>query len=355
MPLIPTPITARFLTAGPLTAAVRAPQRTALLQVAKTGAAVALSWFIAGAALRVELPIFGAIAALLVVQPSVNQSFGRAVERSLGVIAGVLVALGLSLLFGRPGWLLLVAVLVVLLGAWAVRLNPAAANQAAISALLVLALGATTPQYALDRILETLIGAVIGVVINLAIAPPVLLVPAHRASARLAGELADALDRLAGAFAATPPPGDLLTQARSLRQGSHAAKTALQAGRDSLTFNPRRRRLDEKLRADDDLYARLEPIVTQVIGMTRTVHDHGVTALADGPLGARIAEECRRAAHDLRLLADRAPGASAPPAADLSLTSPIAVLDVPPAEWVVAGALLEDLRRVREEIVADTP
>lgn len=343
MPLLPTPITA----------GVRTPQRTALLQVGKTAAAVALTWFVAGAALRVELPIFGAIAALLVVQPNLNQTVGRAIERSLGVIAGVLVALALSLLFGRPGWLLLVTVLVVLLGAWAVRLNPAAGNQAAISALLVLALGATTPHYALDRILETLIGVVIGVVVNLAIVPPVLLAPAHRAAADLAGELADALDRLAQAFTTTPAPGDLLSEARALRQGSTAAKTALQEGRDSLAFNPRRRRLDDRLQADDALFRRLEPIVTQVIGMTRTVHDHDATALAEGPLGARIAEECRRAAHDLRLLADRAPGKPAADVADLRLTSPIAVLDAPPADWVVAGALLEDLRRIREEIVTD--
>lgn len=343
MPVIPMPITA----------SVRAPQRTALLQVGKTAAAVALAWFIAGAALRVELPIFGAIAALLVVQPSLNQSLGRAVERSLGVIAGVLVALGLSLLFGRPGWLLLVAVLVVLLGSWAVRLNPAAANQAAISALLVLALGATTPHYAFDRILESLIGAVIGVVVNTAVAPPVLLAPAHRASADLAGQLADAVQRLADVFAGSPTSGDLLTEARALRQAGTAAKTALQQGRDSLVLNPRRRRLDERLRSDDALYRRLEPIVTQVIGMTRTVHDHGVTALAGGPLGARIAEECRRAAHDLRLLADREPGEPAAAEVDLLLTSPITVADVAPVDWVVAGALLEDLRRIREEIVAD--
>lgn len=343
MPVIPQPITS----------GVRAPQRTALLQVGKTAAAVAVTWFVAGAALRVELPIFGAIAALLVVQPNLNQTFGRAVERSLGVITGVLVALSLSLLFGRPGWLLLVTVLVVLLGAWAVRLNPAAANQAAISALLVLALGATTPHYALDRILETLIGAVIGVVINLAIVPPVLLAPAHRAAADLAAELADALDRLAQAIVTTPTGDDLLTEARSLRQRSTAAKTALQEGRDSLAFNPRRRSLDDRLQSDDALFRRLEPVVTQVIGMTRTVHDHGATALAEGPLGARIAEECRRAAHDLRVLADREPGAPADPGVDLRLTSPIAVLDAPPSDWVVAGALLEDLRRIREEIVAD--
>lgn len=65
-----------------------------------------------------QLPIFAAIAALLVVQPSVNQSLGKAVERSSGVLLGVLLAYGFSLLFENHGWVVLVAIVAsILLGA----------------------------------------------------------------------------------------------------------------------------------------------------------------------------------------------------------------------------------------------
>ncbi|MDO5052538.1 MAG: FUSC family protein, partial [Pseudoclavibacter sp.] len=73
-------------------AAFRASKRTPLLQVAKSALAIALSWLVASAALSVPTPIFAAIAALLVVAPSVNQSFVKGIERTIGVVIGVVIA-----------------------------------------------------------------------------------------------------------------------------------------------------------------------------------------------------------------------------------------------------------------------
>ena len=55
---------------------------------------------------------FAAIAALLVVQPSLNQSLGKALERSVGVIAGVVIASALALAFGQSTWVVVLAVAV---------------------------------------------------------------------------------------------------------------------------------------------------------------------------------------------------------------------------------------------------
>src|SRR3546814_2655653 len=78
-------------------------------------------------------------------------------------------------------------------------MTPCTTNQVAISAVLVLALGTATPGYAFDRVLETLIGAVIGFVVNLAIVPPVAVAPAREKTHALGEETAAALDRLAAA------------------------------------------------------------------------------------------------------------------------------------------------------------
>ena len=79
----------RRLSAGiAIPATIRTSTRAPLLQVVKTAAAMILAWTVATIFVHGELPIFATIAALLVVQPSVNQSVGRAVERSLGVIVG---------------------------------------------------------------------------------------------------------------------------------------------------------------------------------------------------------------------------------------------------------------------------
>ncbi|HEU4757930.1 MAG TPA: aromatic acid exporter family protein, partial [Agromyces sp.] len=100
----------------------RATKRAPLLQVLKSAVATVVAWLLAGWLIQGQLPVFAAIAALLVVQPSVNQSLGKAIERSVGVIAGVVIASLLGLVFGPSSWVILVAILVSMLAAWAARL-----------------------------------------------------------------------------------------------------------------------------------------------------------------------------------------------------------------------------------------
>src|SRR6185312_4263915 len=122
-----------------------------------------------------------AIAALLVVQPSVNQSLSKGLERSIGVIAGVALAYGVGLVFGTASWAVLGVIVLSLLIAWTLRLGPGSANQIPISAMLVLSIGSQTPDYAANRIIETIIGAAIALAVNVIIVPPVMLGPAHAA------------------------------------------------------------------------------------------------------------------------------------------------------------------------------
>ncbi|HUG51472.1 MAG TPA: FUSC family protein, partial [Terrimesophilobacter sp.] len=57
-----------------LTSSLRASSRSPLLQVLKTSLASVGAWVVCVVLLNQPLPIFAAIAALLVVQPSVNLS-----------------------------------------------------------------------------------------------------------------------------------------------------------------------------------------------------------------------------------------------------------------------------------------
>ena len=71
-----------------LTAAVRASARDPLLHVAKTALATIVAWIVCDLVIPDgPPPVFGAIAAMLVVQPSLNQSLTKGVERSVGVVA----------------------------------------------------------------------------------------------------------------------------------------------------------------------------------------------------------------------------------------------------------------------------
>jgi uncharacterized membrane protein YgaE (UPF0421/DUF939 family) len=328
-----------------------------LLQAAKTSLAVMLGWVLSQSLLHAELPIFAAIAALLVVQPNINQTLGRAIERSLGVVGGVLVAYGVGVAFGKSSWIVLLAIVFCILLAWALRLAPSSASQIPISAMLVLSIGATTPEYARDRIIETMIGAAAALLVNVLIVPPVLLAPAHDTVIRLALEVADTLDRIVDAlrFPQTPTQiEEMMIKARLLRPMLNKAEKALKSAEESLTLNPRHTTNRRLLDVDEEFYNRLTSLVTRTIGMTRALRDHYDHSLHLEPTVLAITVELSRSAHDLRLLAavadypdrDHLPVAIEPPA----LTEPLLIMRPHPQHWILIGSLLEDLRRVREEI-----
>lgn len=337
-------------------AAFRASKRSPILQLAKSAVAIALSWIAASALLGVPAPIFAAIAALLVVAPSVNQSFVKGIERTIGVIIGVVIASVIGAIAGAAGWVVLVAIAIALFVAWLIKATATTSNQVAISAMLVLALGGTTQEYAIDRILETLIGAIIGVAVNAFIIPPIMLEPARQSIALLGGELAASLVRLADVLEAPSAPGEregLMIQARLLRPMSDAAFSAIEEAAESLKFTPWRSRARTELTEMRELLQRrLAPIATQTLGMTRALTERYEPSLPEEPAAIAIAEQLRRAAHDVRLAVhlaevDPAPMTSAIPA----LTAPLDVRAPRSGNWVLIGSIMEDLRRIRGELL----
>jgi uncharacterized membrane protein YgaE (UPF0421/DUF939 family) len=339
-----------------ITARIRAESRIPLLQALKTSIASVVSWFVCLAILPNQLPIFAAIAALLVVQPSVNQSLGKAIERSAGVVVGVILAFGAGLLFGSASWLVIAAIVVAVLLGWALRLTPGSAAQIPISAMLVLSIGAQSPEYSAARIAETLIGAAIGVVVNLVVVPPVTLQPARLAVARLGRDTAAILEEIADAVQGRRSRDEveaLLVRARELRDERTRAAASVEKARESLMLNPRRARHRGTLESDEEMLGRLTVLTTRVVGMARALRDHYDSSISEETMARAIGTELRRAAHDLRLLVvdDPRRASDTAPVELPTLTEPIRVARPSEEHWVLIGALLEDLRRVREEIV----
>ncbi|MFT2816128.1 FUSC family protein [Leifsonia sp. A12D58] len=343
-----------------VTATIRTEDRVPLLQAVKTSVAMILAWLVAQLLLPGELPVFAAIAALLVVQPSINQSLSKAIERSIGVILGVLIAYGVGFFFGSSTWIVLLAIVLCVMLSWLFRLSPGSSNQIPISAMLVLSIGASTPNYALERIIETIIGAVIALLVNVIIVPPVALAPAKDAVARLVSEVANTLDNVAAALIKPRTSAELqemMIEARLLRPMQTAADKAIGQADESLTLNPRQGKLREELQAEIDLNEKLSTLVTRAIGMTRAVRDHYDDSLHLEPTVRALSLELKRAAHDLRLLGRHTedpenvpvPEAESQPA----LTAPLRIHTPHPQHWILIGSLMEDLRRVREEITGE--
>lgn len=339
-----------------MTATFRASRRSPLLQVLKSAVASVAAWLLAGALIHGPAPIFAAIAALLVVQPSLNQTFAKAIERTVGVIVGVGVAAALGQVFGEGTWVILLAIVIALLLAWGLRMTAGTANQVAISAMLVLALGSTTHGYALDRIVETMIGAAVGFVVNVAIVPPLAIGPARRGVDELGGELAATLDRLAAALSAPQAPAgltELIITARLLRPMRDSAAAAISTASDSLTLNPRAGRHRAELARLSELLDRFSTMVTQTIGMTRTFCDRYDDALAHEPTVAAIADQLHRAAHDVRLLVQRLEAdvdLAAVEVDEPALTRPLTVAAPRSGHWVLVGSLLVDLHRIHDTL-----
>ncbi|RGE22567.1 FUSC family protein [Leucobacter sp. wl10] len=324
--------------------------------MSKTLAAVVIAWFTCLLVFPGQLPIFGAIAALLVVQDNVDQSLSRGLERVVGVLLGVAVALVTGELLGQHSWLFIAALVAGLALGWLLRMTPSAANQIVVSALLMIALGGLDLYYGVERLVETLIGALIGVAVNALVVAPVRTLPVHEALVSLTADAASALRRIADALD-RPRDDDWLEQmhedARALQTGRTRVHELLREARESLRLNPRSRRYRQGLADDDALFQRLQPIVTQIGGMSRAVYDLYEPDLITDPSVVGMVEEIRRAAHDLELFA-REPsaeqeGAAEPPA----LTTPYTIPRPHPEHWVLIGSLMEDLRRVRGRITGD--
>ncbi|GAA3742174.1 hypothetical protein GCM10022239_17190 [Leifsonia bigeumensis] len=330
--------------------------RSPVLQVVKTSIAAIASWLACNLLLGQPVPIFATIAALLVVQPSVNQSLAKGLERSIGVVLGVTLAYTAHELLGDATWVVLGVIVVSLLLAWVLRLTPGSANQIPISAMLVVALGGGTLHYAGERVIETVIGAVIGLVVNVIIVPPVLAGPAHAAVTRLADGIAASLDELTANLRSVSDAAALrsmLVRVRTLRALQAEAAAAVSTAEDSLMLNPLGTRHRTALERDREYLASLSVLVTRVVGMTRAVHDHYDDALASDPTVGAITVELDRASHDVRLSArnltrplhdDAEPVTAELPA----LTAPLVIAKPHPDHWILVGSLMEDLRRVRE-------
>src|SRR4051794_10704674 len=173
------------------------PTSTEIATVAKTGLAAGLSWWFASVVTNIPDPVLAPLTALVVVQVSVRASLRTAIERSFAVVVGVLVALAVGDALGLNG----VTVGLLVAGALAVselvlRLPAASARQVPISVLVVLT--TVTPDrvsFGGLRLLDTVIGAAVGVIVSLAF-PASRLVDAHQTIDRLGDSLANLLGEM---------------------------------------------------------------------------------------------------------------------------------------------------------------
>ena len=211
-----------------------------VVQAVRSTAAATVAYVVAVRLSPEPAPLTAPLTALLVVQVTLYATLTNSVRRVNSVVAGVVIAIGFSILVGLTWWSLALIILASLAVGHVVRVSEYV-PEVAISAMLVLGVtqvGST----AWARVLETVIGAVVGLGTNLFFAPPVWVSTAGESIEDLARRMRQLMLRV-GEQAAGPVPAALATarlfEARRLDHDIVEVDAALRQAEDSLKLNPR--------------------------------------------------------------------------------------------------------------------
>ncbi len=217
-----------------------------LWSVRITVAAVA-SYVVAQLAFPSATPLLSPLTAMLVVQVTPWSLLASGLDRVVAVVVGVTVAIGVASVVPLTWWSLGLVILVSLLIGQTLRLRNNLL-EVPISAMLVMGVGSLSAESAAgNRVLETLVGAGMGVVVNLLWPPRVASADAGTAIDDVANSLADLLRTAARDLETETESGDdllrlterFLGQAREVTYRVPDAGAALLKAEQSRRLNVR--------------------------------------------------------------------------------------------------------------------
>jgi len=248
-----------------------------LLLVVKTTAAAVVSWVLAAQVFGLPQAFLAPWAAMLTVHASVYRTLSRGAQQVGATLLGVVLAYLVAQAFGISALSLGVALLVALLTS---RLGVLRAEGMTIATtvLFVLTTGYDQQEAMLgERILATGLGIGAGVLVNLVVLPPL--------NNRTAAEHVDAIDRrIARALIhmarsireeEAPDVGTCVEETREIDTQLDRAWEIVVLSRESLRFNPRRRRLgtDPDAATYEEVLHRIEDGVAELRSIARTVQE----------------------------------------------------------------------------------
>jgi len=221
-----------------------------------------------------ERPVIAPLTALLVLQLTLYDTVRSGLRRVVSVVLGVLVAIAVTAAVPLTWWSLGLVVGASLVIGRLLRLGQEML-EVPISAMLILAVSGSDT-VASGRVLETVVGAAVGVAINALIAPPLYVRPASDAVqslARASSEVLRRISREVGQEYTRDQALGWLDAARELGRDILRADRVLGQAEESLRLNPRgrsRRGAGRSLRTGLDA---LERASVSLRGVCRTLAD----------------------------------------------------------------------------------
>ncbi len=246
--------------------------------VLRIAIAATVSWVASQYLSQSTLGVFAPMTTLMVVQASPSSTIGLAFQRILGAGLGVLGASIWVNAVGLTWWSFLVAVLLSLLVARRLPWSIIGQLQLPVAVVFVLTLGPGTLEQDVWRVLDVLIGGLVGVAVITIYPPRPKAEPFEQALRELRDELLATLDRIGtecGSFPSSLGAGakhDFIVSSRSLRDRGDAVRDAFAALASAAQWNLRGRAVRERL--DDEAW-RLRRVMT--IGM----QVRGIASAAD--------------------------------------------------------------------------
>ncbi|RKN05015.1 FUSC family protein [Streptomyces radicis] len=220
---------------------VKRSNEPVVIQTLRSTAAATISYIVALWVTDVEAPLLAPLTALLVVQVTLFATITTGIRRVNSVIAGVLIATAFSALVGLSWWSLALLILTSLSIGHLVRVSEFV-PEVAISAMLVLGVAQVTAT-ALDRVVETVIGAVVGLLFNIIFVPPLWVGSAGEDIEEQARRMRELLRRLSEEAEQGRSPvqrvSAKLNEARRLDQDIAQVDASISQAEESLRFNPR--------------------------------------------------------------------------------------------------------------------
>ncbi|HJY46311.1 MAG TPA: FUSC family protein [Propionibacteriaceae bacterium] len=226
--------------------------RPTVVNVIRLTTAAVLSYLITLALTSGAIDLTGPLTALLVMQASAFSTLKMGAVRVGAVLAGVLIATLVSIWIGLTWWSLGAVIAASLVAAKILRLGEQA-MEAPISAMLIL--GVTSPNVAAEiRVLNTLIGAGVGVAFNLLYPPALPTRRAGRAIIEVAEATAAPLDAASTDLARGPINRE---QVRDWLDRVHAGALRLTSATKTVTTLKDSRRLNPRALGTTDI----EPVL----------------------------------------------------------------------------------------------
>lgn len=232
-----------------------------LLLVAKTALAVGIAWFIARQLPGVveEYPYYAPLGALVSMYPTLMGSAKSGLQTILGLAAGIGLASIIVLTVGPSWWSipLVVGLGVLFSGTGWFGVGREYVPMAALFVLIIG--GQDADDYSLGYLTQMSVGVVVGLVVNLAIAPAPLTAVATAQLQRFREKLATHLHDIADAVSDSWPPEkeQWVDDAASLAETSRSVRAALVEADESRRGNPRAWR---QRGATDDAHAQLQAL-----------------------------------------------------------------------------------------------